>query len=328
MAVLVLWLLAPGGVSCALAQNPTVVLETNLGDIVIELYPGKAPITVDNFLNYVNSGFYDYLLFHRVIKNFMIQGGGYYYYNGIFYRAQTLDPIINESSNGLKNLRGTIAMARTTEPDSATSEFYINHIDNPHLDRENAADGVGYCVFGHVVEGMDVVDTIAQIPTTQYYQDNPLPPIYFEAIPQNLVGMYRAYVLPCGVSYCSDFAATGRISFDDFAMFAARWLDGDCVSSNGFCDVTDLDYSGSVDIADLELFIDHWTRGSGYEPEFSDLAGSAAIDINDLSAFITQWLDSGCNDTNNHCTGADINHNGTVDFEDFALFANNWLISY
>ena len=116
------------------AQNPRVVLETNFGNIVIELYPDEAPITVDNFLGYVNSGFYNGLLFHRVIPGFMIQGGGYYL-DGytIIPRTPINGPIINESYNGLSNLRGTIAMARTIDPDSATSQFYINHVDNLFL---------------------------------------------------------------------------------------------------------------------------------------------------------------------------------------------------
>jgi len=328
MAALVLWTLASVMVCGVVAQNPMVVLETNTGDITIELYADKAPITVDNFLSYVNSGFYDYLLFHRVIYGFMIQGGGFYYSGGIFYKAPASDPIINESFNGLSNLRGTIAMARTSEPDSATSEFYINHADNLFLDRSNAADGVGYCVFGRVIEGMSVVDAIAQIPVIPYYQANPPPPIYFEAMPQNLVGMYRAHVLPCETSYCADLTSAGRIDFEDFALFASHWLDDICGSAGGFCDGSDLNYSGKVDAVDLDLFLQHWSCSAGYEPEFSDLAATAAIDIDDLAVLMTHWLDSGCNDANNYCNGVDISHNGTVDLDDFTLFSQNWLISY
>ena len=310
------------------ARNPHVVLETNLGNITVELYPEDAPITVDNFLGYINSGFYDYLLFHRIISGFMIQGGGYYYYDGGFYPAPKENPIVNESYNGLLNLRGTIAMARTSEPDSATTEFFINHIDNPFLDRENAEDDYGYCVFGRVVNGMDVVDAIAQVPVTQYYQQAPFPVIYFEALPaESWIGITSAYVLPCGISYCSDLASDSRIAFEDFAVFSSQWLDV-CGSDNDFCDGSDLNFSGAVDVVDLELFLDHWTRTAGYEPVFSDLDPNGDIDASDLSMLMTHWLDSGCNEGNDFCGYADIDHSGTVDFTDFSLFSHNWLVTY
>ena len=324
-----LFLLAGVGSLCLAAQNPHVVLETNtLGDITIELYPDDAPITVDNFLSYANSGFYNYRLFHRVLPGFMIQGGGFYYNppDNKFYKPPTSDPIINESYNGRKNLRGTIAMARTSEPDSATSEFFINHVDNPFLDRENAADEYGYCVFGAVAEGIDIVDTIAQTPTVSYHQ--PDPNFYFEAMPQPLVGVISAYVLPCDVSYCGNLAAGSGIGFEDFAMFASHWLDSDCGSANGFCDGADLTYSGGVDIADLILFLEHWTRTAGYEPTFSDLVINNTINTDDLAALMDHWLDTGCDETNQYCGGADIDHSGSVDFIDYSLLSNNWLISY
>lgn len=140
---------------------PIVTLVTNYGDIVIDLNSLLAPGTVENFLEYANSDFYDNLVFHRVIQNFMIQGGGY---DLSLNKRTPRDPIVNESYNGLSNLRGTIAMARTSDPNSATSEFFINHVDNLFLDRANAADGYGYCVFGEVISGMAVVDTIAALP--------------------------------------------------------------------------------------------------------------------------------------------------------------------
>ena len=140
------------------AANPRVQLETNQGNIVIELYPQNAPKTVDNFLYYVNNGFYDGTIFHRVIKGFMIQGGGF---SVDMRQKPTQSPISNEADNGLKNERGTIAMARTNQPDSATSQFFINTVDNGPLDhRSKTAQGWGYCVFGKVVSGMDVVDAI------------------------------------------------------------------------------------------------------------------------------------------------------------------------
>ncbi len=142
----------------------TVKLTTTQGDIVVELNESKAPVTVENFLNYVRDGFYDGTIFHRVIPNFMIQGGGF---NDQMVQKSTKDPIKNEADNGLANDRGTIAMARTPNPDSATAQFFINHKDNAFLNYTGPTDqGWGYCVFGQVTEGMDVVDEIAKVKTT------------------------------------------------------------------------------------------------------------------------------------------------------------------
>ena len=138
------------------------VIETNKGTIEIELYPDKAPITVDNFKKYLEEGFYDVLVFHRVIEGFMIQAGGFYP-DGT-YKEPTGDPIENEANNGLKNERGTIAMARTSDPDSATTQFFINTVENEGLDYPNP-DGHGYAVFGKVIEGMDVVEEIESTTT-------------------------------------------------------------------------------------------------------------------------------------------------------------------
>jgi peptidyl-prolyl cis-trans isomerase B (cyclophilin B) len=154
----------------ATAQQPTtganvsnvVVIETSKGTIKVELYPDKAPITVKNFLAYVDDKHYDDLIFHRVIKGFMVQGGGM---DKNMQQKKTKPPIANESSNGLKNLKGTIAMARTNVPDSATSQFFINAKDNGFLDKAQSQDGVGYCVFGKVIEGIDVVEAIEAVKT-------------------------------------------------------------------------------------------------------------------------------------------------------------------
>lgn len=147
--------------SNAAASNPKVLLKTTKGDITIELYPDKAPLSVENFLSYVNAKFYDSTIFHRVIKDFMIQGGGL---NVDFQEKTTKATIQNEAKNGLKNQRGTLAMARMNEPHTASSQFFINHVDNPGLDYGKAADGWGYCVFGKVIQGLDVVDAIANSP--------------------------------------------------------------------------------------------------------------------------------------------------------------------
>src|SRR5262249_26175477 len=155
------------GATAVQAANPIVVLETSKGDIKIELFQDKAPITVKNFLQYVDDKHYDGTIFHRVIPTFMIQGGGYESGQKVEKgeEKKTRDPIKNESDNGLLNKRGTLAMARTPKPDSATAQFFINVEDNKFLDRANAKDKVGYAVFGKVIEGMDVVDKIKKVKT-------------------------------------------------------------------------------------------------------------------------------------------------------------------
>lgn len=142
------------------ADNPKVLLSTSLGEIEIELEAEKAPISVANFLAYVDSGYYAGTQFHRVIPGFMVQGGGF---DAQMEQKQPLAPIKNEADNGLHNVRGTLAMARTQIRDSATSQFFINHKDNAFLD--HGSRDFGYAVFGKVVRGMDVVDKIAQVPT-------------------------------------------------------------------------------------------------------------------------------------------------------------------
>ena len=145
------------------ASNPKVRMETTKGVVVIELYPDKAPKTVENFLRYVNEGKYDGTIFHRVIKRFMNQGGGF---TPDFKKVETFAPIKNEADNGLKNKRGTIAMARTGDPHSATNQFFVNTVDNAFLDHTSKTPrGWGYCVFATVVDGMDVMDRIAKVPT-------------------------------------------------------------------------------------------------------------------------------------------------------------------
>ena len=155
-----------------------ITLKTNKGDIVIQLNPEKAPKSCENFIQYVKDGFYDGTIFHRVIGNFMIQGGGF---EPDLTQKATRDPIENEAKNGLSNMTGTIAMARTMDPHSATAQFFINVADNKFLDYPGQ-DGWGYCVFGEVVEGMDVVNAIKGVPTGSkaFYQDVPMEDIIIE----------------------------------------------------------------------------------------------------------------------------------------------------
>lgn len=153
-----------------------------MGDIKLELFADKAPKTVENFLAYVDSGFFDLTIFHRVIPNFMIQGGGF---EADMTQKDTNAPIENEADNGVANKRGTIAMARTNDPHSATSQFFINTADNDFLDFKSATpSGWGYCVFGEVVEGLDVLDKISGVKTGNHgmHADVPTVPIIIEKV--------------------------------------------------------------------------------------------------------------------------------------------------
>ena len=221
--------------------HPQVTLEITggvEGDIVLELYANKAPITVANFIDYVQSGFYDGLIFHRVMEDFMIQGGGF---DTSGFKKVTEPAIISESFNGLSNLRGTVAMARTSDPHSATSQFYINHIDNiPSFDPTVtdldygaiARDGnnnpyfkVGYCVFGRVVSGLDLVDMIAIVPVTD---DKPDTDIIIER------ATLTQDVPVCLEKLPGDINGDCNIDLVDFVTMAQNWLT--CNSLTPTCD--------------------------------------------------------------------------------------------
>jgi peptidyl-prolyl cis-trans isomerase A (cyclophilin A) len=161
-------------------EKIVVLMETTMGDIKLELDAKKAPKTVENFMVYAREGFYDGTIFHRVIEGFMIQGGGF---TADLGRKEVHPPIPLESKNGLKNLRGTIAMARTSQPNSATSQFFINHKDNASLDYPSP-DGNGYAVFGKVIDGLDVVDKIAAVETTVQgpHKNVPAEPIVIKSV--------------------------------------------------------------------------------------------------------------------------------------------------
>ncbi|MDC9587891.1 peptidylprolyl isomerase B [Xenorhabdus sp. XENO-10] len=159
-----------------------VTFHTNFGDIVIKTFADKAPVTVENFLSYCSEGFYDNTIFHRVINGFMVQGGGF---ESGMKQKMTKDTIKNEANNGLKNNRGTLAMARTNDPHSATAQFFINVVDNDFLNfRSERPDGWGYCVFAEVVEGMDVVDKIKGVSTGRsgMHQDVPREDVIIERV--------------------------------------------------------------------------------------------------------------------------------------------------
>ena len=217
----------------SIAANPQVTLHITgavQGDIVLELYPEDAPVTVENFINYVQTGFYDGLIFHRVISGFMVQGGGF---DSNMVKKTPGDPIINESSNRLSHLRGTIAMARTYVADSASSEFFINHADNTFLDygaltydyQYNITAQVGYCVFGEVISGMDVVDAIAAVPVTNNVPD------------EDVIIQSAEITLPapvCGDKMPGDIDGDCDVDLADLAALAENWTQ--CNSITGSCD--------------------------------------------------------------------------------------------
>jgi cyclophilin family peptidyl-prolyl cis-trans isomerase len=163
-------------------KMPKIRIETSMGTIIAELDAEKSPITVENILTYVNEGYYDGTIFHRVIGGFMIQGGGF---NSSMEMKETRAPIKNEAGNGLKNAKGTLAMARTSDVDSATAQFFINLVDNDFLDHKNETPAAyGYAVFGKVVEGMDVVENIGKVSTGNHmgFQDVPVEPVVIEKV--------------------------------------------------------------------------------------------------------------------------------------------------
>ena len=180
--LLFLGLCLAGSAVAAEAKNPTLLIETSLGNVKVELFQKEAPISVKNFLDYAKSGFYDGTIFHRVIPGFMIQGGGF---TADLSQKPTKAPIKNEAANGLKNQRGTLAMARTNVVDSATAQFFINVADNEFLNhREGGPGAYGYAVFGKVISGMEVVDKIAATPTGMQggMGDVPMTPVVIKSV--------------------------------------------------------------------------------------------------------------------------------------------------
>ncbi len=237
----VVWLIAAG---LASAANPQVTLQISgaaTGSIVLELYADKAPVTVANFVSYVQSGFYNGLIFHRVINGFMIQGGGFDQ-NIEQKTAGLAAPIINESSNRLPNLRYTVAMARTPYSDSATSQFFINQADNSgfepgldygsyvydkHAPYDPIAVGPGYCVFGRVISGMALVDTIAALPTT-IRGGMPDVPVNNVVIQSATVTLNAGV---CATKLAGDVDGDCRVGMADYALMAQNWLACNSITS-------------------------------------------------------------------------------------------------
>lgn len=213
------------------ATSPQITMNTSLGTIVFELNAELAPITVENILNYVNSGFYDDTLFHRVIPGFMVQGGGF---TTGMVNSPTNDPIILESDNGLSNLRGTIAMARTSVPDSATSQFFINLVDNSFLDYQNVGNP-GYAVFGEVVSGLSIIDGIAQVSTTTVggYQNVPLADVVITSFQQTALGQINDTSTNEDAAYSYDASAHFTdVDTGDTLTYSAVIDNGDSTTSD------------------------------------------------------------------------------------------------
>ena len=297
--------------AACLAGYPRVLLKTNFGDITMELYNDKAPITVENFLQYVRTGFYDDLIFHRVENPFVIQSGGYYLDGHVIYQQITNAPIINESYNNLSNLTGTVAMARTTDPNSATSQFYINLKDNNSLDKKYAQDKIGYCVFGKVISGMDVVNDIAHTPVEDLRYIDPA----FDSIPYpTLVIINNAELLTPGYWLPGDIGNDGIVNFRDFAYLAANWKK---TGSNLW---GDLNQNNAVDANDVRLFHQGWlTKTSWYKPIEQDLNNDGIVNFRDFAIFSRNWQQPGRRLPSN------FNQDLYVDEYDLMLFAEKWL---
>jgi cyclophilin family peptidyl-prolyl cis-trans isomerase len=273
------------------ADNPRVVMSTAFGDISVELYEAEAPITVDNFLHYVDIGFYDWTFIHRTVNSgiYVVQGGMFAYNydeHEVITRTPDRDPIINESYNGLSNLQGTIAMARQDEPNSATSQFYFNQSDNLSLDKDYPyGDGYGYCVFGKVINGMELIDFFVQLPHVDPSLIGGLPevPIYYD---------------PYGTGYLVETAEVKLAP-------AGYWLKAD------------VNYDGIVDESDLAQVCDNWLSIA----ELGDMEVNGVIDFAEFAQVARRWK---WTSTWRRFTPADIDNSGTVNFRDFALLANDW----
>lgn len=289
------------------AGYPRVLIQTNFGDITMELYNDKAPVTVENFLQYVRTGFYEDLLFHRVVNGFVIQGGGYFVEGNYIYNMPSNPPIINESYNNLSNLRATVAMARTSDPNSATSEFFINLVDNTFLDRNNAADGFGYCVFANVISGMDVVDNIALTPVINIssFENFPYP---------TLVIINDARLITPGYWLNADINNDGIANFRDYTYLAANW------QKTGGNLWGDLNQNNIVNTDDLRLFSDGWLDTAGWYKQIpEDINNDGIVNFDDFAVLSANWQTPGT------ALAGDLNGDWFIDYLDLALLAEHWL---
>ncbi|MFA5553898.1 MAG: peptidylprolyl isomerase [Phycisphaerae bacterium] len=302
----------------AQAGNPRVVLRTIFigGDIVIELYPEEAPITVQNFLNYVESGFYDWIVFHRAISDFMVQGGSYQwaYSNYPYLKHRTpVEPIPNESSNGLLNLRGTIAMALLSDesgnvlPDSATSGFYINQVHSHWL------DGI-HCVFGDVLYGMDFIDWIAVLNKMELPGVGNTVPYYGNYESPYFIMIYKAIVIPEADQLKADINYNGIVDEQDLRLISENWLSS--------AELGDMEVIGNVNFEEFANFAKSWNRTSVWYREITaDIDNNKRVDFKDFALFAQDW------DKNGTELYGDLNLDKTVNLDDLNLFVENWLKS-
>lgn len=318
LAMLILCVL----VGMSFGANPVVVLQTSLGDIGIELYENEAPVTVDNFLHYVTTQFYDETIFHRLTKTdssgIGVVQGGISYVIGFSLLQKTPDrgPIINESDNGLSNLRGTIAMARTSDPNSATSQFYINHDDNTYLDKANNPDGFGYCVFGNVIHGIEVVDLMGDWNTVNAGG-------IYATLPVPILTIYRSFVLPEGYWY-RDYPANGifwygaDINYDgvvsehDLGTLCGAWLTETPLGS--------MQIDGLVNFGELAELANRWLWTSVWHREVpGDIDDSKLVNLRDFAILAKDWNRQGVE------TPSDLNLDGKVDANDLSWLSHDWL---
>jgi cyclophilin family peptidyl-prolyl cis-trans isomerase len=308
LAVLLLRSILAVPVLCAIlcssvfaVQRPQVTLNVTdgvSGSITIELYTDKAPITCANFIKYVQSGFYNNLIFHRVIDGFMIQTGGYD--QSLVRRTPTYPSIINESSNRISNRRYTVAMARTPSADSASSEFFINDANNTFLNygyvtydyQNNPTAVIGYSVFGEVVGGKNIVDSISAVltQTVGSMQNVPITAIKIQSISVTVQGPV------CAEKFAGDVDGDCRVDLNDFAIMAADWLQSNSLAVCAYTIVGDLNYDCTVNFKDVAMLAQNWSVSVNGPPCASVLTGDMNNDCRvnnlDLSLLAAHWLES------------------------------------
>lgn len=308
--------------SLADPNNPRVIISSLFGDIAVELFPDDAPISTENFLHYVTTGFYNSTIIHRTVTPLqggigISQGGGFYFSGGsVQYKPPDRPGIINESYNGLSNTRGTIAMARTPDPNSATSQFFINQIDNTYFDKANNPDGFGYCVFGKVLSGMDIIDYVTYLP---HIADTNLT-LGMKEVPyyHTLNGydypiyIWEAFVAPEGYWFKADFNYDGIVDEKDLTLIIDNWL--------GTAQLGDMEVVGNIDFTEFAKFAKSWRRTSVWYREIpSDIDNSGQVNFKDFALFAQDW------DKNGTELYGDFNLDSTVNFNDLSLFADDWL---
>jgi len=304
------------------ADNPRVVIITTFGDIGVELYQAEAPNTVDNFLHYVDVGYYDWSFIHRTVNSgiYVVQGGGFAYdynYGEVVSLSPDRDPIINESYNGLSNLRGTIAMARGSGPDTATSQFYFNQLDNTQLDKANYPDGYGYCVFGKVLNGIELIDSFVQLPHVDPSMVSGLTevPVYVDPYgTPYLIEIVNAVRAPAGYWLTADINYDGIIDEWDMAQVCNNWL--------STTELGDIEVNGIIDFAEFAQVARRWQWTSVWRRfALADIDNSGAVNLRDFALLASDWKKNGLE------LRGDLNLDEAVDAADLMYLVENWLES-